>query len=55
MIAKAVTFSILTAAVAQAIGVGNVYVRVLFITWMLHILLIGGSRFSWRVFRDSLH
>ena len=53
MIAKAVTFSILTAAVAQAIGVGNVYVRVLFITWMLHMLLIGGSRFSWRMFRDS--
>ena len=28
------------------------YFRVLGITWMLHVLLIGGSRFSWRVFRD---
>ncbi|KRG09598.1 polysaccharide biosynthesis protein EpsC, partial [Lederbergia galactosidilytica] len=53
-IAKAVTFSILTAAIAQYIAVGHVYWRVLFITWMLHILLIGGSRFSWRMVRDSL-
>lgn len=52
MIAKAVTFSILTAAVAQGIGVGHIYVRVLLITWMLHMLLIGGSRFSWRMYRD---
>ncbi|MFD1707471.1 polysaccharide biosynthesis protein [Siminovitchia sediminis] len=51
-ITKAVTFSILTAAVAQLIGVGDVYIRVLFLTWMLHMLLIGGSRFSWRMYRD---
>ncbi|MEK3888441.1 nucleoside-diphosphate sugar epimerase/dehydratase [Bacillus sp. FSL K6-3431] len=52
MIAKAITFSILTAGIAQAIGVGHVYVRVLLITWMLHMLLIGGSRYSWRMYRD---
>ncbi|WP_283249375.1 polysaccharide biosynthesis protein [Lederbergia citrea] len=51
-IAKAVTFSILTAAIAQAVGAGTVYTRVLLITWMLHLLLIGGSRFSWRMYRD---
>ncbi|MCJ8007984.1 polysaccharide biosynthesis protein [Lederbergia wuyishanensis] len=51
-IAKAVTLSILTAAFAQKIGTGHIYVSVLFITWMLHILLIGGSRFSWRMYRD---
>ncbi|VEF49598.1 Capsular polysaccharide biosynthesis protein capD [Bacillus freudenreichii] len=51
-ITKAVTFSILTAAVAQWIGVGHIYIRVLFLTWMLHMLLIGGSRFSWRMYRD---
>ncbi len=49
---KAVTFSIVTAGVAQYVGVGHALVRVLFITWMLHMLLIGGSRFSWRMFRD---
>src|SRR5690606_3223861 len=25
----------------------------LFLTWMLHILLIGGSRLSWRITRDT--
>lgn len=54
MIAKAVTFSILTVAAAQAIGAGDVFVRVLFLTWMLHILLIGGSRYSWRMYRDRM-
>src|SRR5699024_8682502 len=26
--------------------------RALGVSWMLHIILIGGSRFVWRVFRD---
>src|SRR5699024_12073067 len=29
-----------------------IYRRALFVTWMLHIIMIGGSRFIWRVFRD---
>lgn len=52
-IAKAITFSIITLAVVQYLVIGNVYVRVLMLTWMMHILFIGGSRFSWRIFRDS--
>lgn len=52
-IALAVTFSILVVAAAQFIFTGNVMVRALLITWMLHILLIGGSRLSWRVIRDT--
>ncbi|WP_139892114.1 nucleoside-diphosphate sugar epimerase/dehydratase [Bacillus sp. D386] len=51
-IVKAVSFSILTTSVIQLIVFQDVYVRALGITWMLHILLIGGSRFSWRVIRD---
>ncbi|WP_148630471.1 nucleoside-diphosphate sugar epimerase/dehydratase [Bacillus sp. E214] len=51
-IVKAVSFSILTTSVIQLIIFQDVYVRALGITWMLHILLIGGSRFSWRVIRD---
>jgi FlaA1/EpsC-like NDP-sugar epimerase len=31
---------------------GDVYVRVLGVTWMMHVILIGGSRFSWRMYRD---
>lgn len=51
-ISKAVTFSIAAAALAQWIGANHIFIRVLFLTWMLHMLLIGGSRFSWRMYRD---
>jgi len=51
-IAKAVTFSIITTGIIQQIVVHDVYFRALFLAWMMHILLIGGSRFSWRVYRD---
>ncbi len=51
-IIKAVTFSIVTTAVVQLIVNDNIYIRVLGITWMLHIIFIGGSRFSWRMYRD---
>jgi len=50
-IVKAITFSIGTAAIVQFLLIGNTYVRVLFITWLLHMCLIGGSRFSWRIMR----
>jgi FlaA1/EpsC-like NDP-sugar epimerase len=52
-IVKAVTFTILVTALMQSLFFGNIYVRALLITWMIHVLLIGGSRFSWRVFRDN--
>ncbi|MFB5282757.1 polysaccharide biosynthesis protein [Peribacillus sp. Hz7] len=51
-IVKAITFSITVTAVVQLIVTQDIYFRVLGITWMLHVILIGGSRFSWRVFRD---
>ncbi|MFD0826432.1 polysaccharide biosynthesis protein [Neobacillus sp. M.A.Huq-85] len=53
-IVKAVTFSIAVTAVMQEIVFHNIYVRALMITWMLHVLFIGGSRFSWRMFRDNV-
>ena len=49
---KAVTFSIVVVAVVQVLVRGDILFRALSITWMLHMLLIGGSRLSWRVFRD---
>lgn len=52
-IAKAVTFTVATTMVVQALVLGNVYFRALTITWMIHMLLIGGSRFSWRMVRDK--
>jgi FlaA1/EpsC-like NDP-sugar epimerase len=53
-IVKAVTFTIAIAALMQEVFFDNIYVRALMITWMLHVLLIGGSRFSWRMFRDNI-
>ncbi|AST93644.1 hypothetical protein BC6307_21435 [Sutcliffiella cohnii] len=52
-IAKAVTYSVLITGVLQWIVVGDIFIRALVITWMLHMLLIGGSRFSWRMYRDT--
>jgi len=51
-IVKAVTLSMITTAVIQEIVVQDVHYRLLFVTWMLHILIIGGSRFCWRVLRS---
>ncbi|MDR4925432.1 nucleoside-diphosphate sugar epimerase/dehydratase [Peribacillus simplex] len=52
-IVKAVTYSITLTAVVQLVMNHDIYFRILGITWMLHVILIGGSRFSWRVFRDQ--
>lgn len=51
-ILKAITYSVAVTGFVQLLVVGNMYVRVLLITFMLHVILIGGSRFSWRVYRD---
>ncbi len=50
-IGKAVTLSIIVAAAVQFFIIQNIHIRTLTITWMMHMLLIGGSRFSWRVVR----
>lgn len=51
-IVKAVTLSIGTTAIIQWAVFDDIYVRAFFITWLLHVLFIGGSRFSWRMLRD---
>ena len=53
IIFKIVSYSILSAAVVQEISIHEVYLRLLAVTWLLHMLLIGGSRFVWRMYRDS--
>ncbi|GIN92565.1 hypothetical protein J22TS1_36160 [Siminovitchia terrae] len=52
IIFKVVTLSILTAGILQQIILNTVYFRLLVVTWLLHMLLIGYSRFCWRVYRD---
>ncbi|WP_226036163.1 polysaccharide biosynthesis protein [Aquibacillus saliphilus] len=53
VIVKAITLSILATGIVQFIvNDFSIYRRALLVTWMLHIILIGGSRFVWRIFRD---
>ncbi|PFO04947.1 hypothetical protein COJ85_10630 [Bacillus sp. AFS076308] len=52
-ILKAVTFSIITAALIQFIVGQQIYFRILTTTWMMHLFLIGGSRFSWRIIKEK--
>jgi len=47
-----VTISILTASAVQLIVGGDMYVRLMAITWLLHIVMIGGSRFVLRIAHD---
>ncbi|WP_339254956.1 nucleoside-diphosphate sugar epimerase/dehydratase [Sporosarcina sp. FSL W8-0480] len=55
LIFKAVTWAIVVVALVQLVIAQDIYFRALAITWMLHILLIGGSRLSWRLYRDTVN
>jgi FlaA1/EpsC-like NDP-sugar epimerase len=50
---KIVTASIGLTAIVQLALFQEISFRLLSVTWLLHILLIGGSRFCWRMLRDS--
>lgn len=54
IIVKSITLSIVATAIVQFfVSDFDIYKRALLITWMLLVLLIGGSRFIWRILRDS--
>ncbi|MEK5039903.1 polysaccharide biosynthesis protein [Sporosarcina sp. FSL K6-3457] len=48
-----VTISVLVACSLQFLIKYDVYERIMTVTWMLHIILIGGSRFVIRLFKDE--
>lgn len=52
IIFKVITYSIVMAATIQLVISQEIHIRMLVVTWTLHILLIGGSRFIWRIYRD---
>ncbi|WHY85205.1 nucleoside-diphosphate sugar epimerase/dehydratase [Neobacillus novalis] len=52
-ILKVITISILIAAVVQQLIAREVQFRLLTVTWLLDMSFIGGSRFCWRMYRDS--
>lgn len=54
LIVKAVTGSIVTTGIIVTIVTQQPpFLRLYFITWMMHLLLIGGSRLFWRIFRKA--
>ncbi|WP_020008248.1 polysaccharide biosynthesis protein [Salinicoccus albus] len=50
-IAQAVTATILTTYILNMLLFQTTFTRLMIITWMMHLILIGGSRLSWRVSR----
>ncbi|MDR4216142.1 polysaccharide biosynthesis protein [Priestia megaterium] len=54
IIFKVVSYSILCAAIIQQLVFKETFFRLLAVTWLLHMLLMGGSRFVWRMYRDSI-
>ncbi|WP_228307710.1 polysaccharide biosynthesis protein [Priestia sp. J2] len=54
IIFKVVSYSILCAAIIQQLVFKETFFRLLTVTWLLHMLLMGGSRFMWRMYRDSI-
>ncbi len=50
---KVVTLSIIVTGLMQQIIFNTVFFRILMVTWLLQLLLIGGSRFCWRIYRDK--
>lgn len=51
-ISYAVTISVISASILQLLIKNDIYFRIMFVTWLLLILLIGGSRFLLRVARE---
>ncbi|MBP3953162.1 polysaccharide biosynthesis protein [Bacillus suaedae] len=50
---QAVTLSVILTGAMQLVFFQAITLRTLVITWMIHILFIGGSRFAWRLYRDG--
>ncbi|WHY91002.1 nucleoside-diphosphate sugar epimerase/dehydratase [Neobacillus cucumis] len=53
IILKVVSISIIVAGVSQQLILQETLYRLLFVAWLLNLCLIGGSRFCWRMYRDS--
>lgn len=55
IIVRSITTSILiTATIVSLITWTHLFFRLYFITWMLHLIFIGGSRMFWRVYRKRV-
>lgn len=50
-ITQAVSASIVTTYILNILIFQTTFTRLMIITWMMHLILIGGSRLSWRIWR----
>ncbi|KHE67633.1 nucleoside-diphosphate sugar epimerase/dehydratase [Halobacillus sp. BBL2006] len=53
IILKTVTYSLIFTSLIQLIAFQTIYLKTLAVLWMVHLLVIGGSRFLWRIYRDN--
>lgn len=53
-ICKTVTFSFIATIAVQSFVLDVSYTRILVVTWMLQLILISGSRFTWRLLREQM-
>ncbi|MGM0836079.1 MAG: polysaccharide biosynthesis protein [Bacillota bacterium] len=53
IIIKIVTLSILFTATGHLLILGGIQTRFLISTWFIYLVCVGGSRFAWRIIRDS--
>lgn len=54
IILKVASCSILVGFVIQQVLLQEIHYRFLIVTLLLYVLLIGGSRFIWRIYRDTI-
>lgn len=55
LVVKSVSSSVLITLIVVSLITGNSpFFRLYFITWMMHLILIGGSRLFWRVYRKYI-
>ncbi|MFI9044672.1 polysaccharide biosynthesis protein [Staphylococcus saprophyticus] len=55
LVVKAVSSSVLTTLIVVSLITGSSpFFRLYFITWMMHLILVGGSRLFWRVYRKYI-
>ncbi|GAB3063786.1 polysaccharide biosynthesis protein [Salinicoccus sesuvii] len=53
-IVQAVTASIIATYILNVLLFQTTFTRLMMITWMMHLILIGGSRLSWRIAKQSI-
>ena len=52
-IIKTVTFSVFSTCIVQLLIFKDIFPNLLILLWMLLVILLGGSRFVWRMYRET--